>query len=214
MLKKYKVLEEIQKLGIIAVLRSKNENQAIKVVDACVEGGINVIEITFSVPGADNVIKTINTGKNKEKIILGAGTVLDAPTARLAILAGAEFIVAPTFDKEVAFLCNQYGVPYIPGCMTVNEINIAMRYGVDVVKLFPASEYKPGFIKAIKAPLPQSNIIVTGGVNIDNTKDWIAAGAMAVGIGGNLTTVKDENYQEITEVAKGYCEEVICGRQK
>lgn len=110
-------------------------------------------------------------------------------------------------------MCNRYGIPYIPGCMTVNEIAKALQYGVDIVKLFPASEFKPGFIKAVNAPLPQVNVMVTGGVNMDNAEEWIKAGAVAVGVGGNLTTVKDENYDAITEVAKKYLEKVKAGRK-
>ncbi|MEG0875388.1 MAG: bifunctional 2-keto-4-hydroxyglutarate aldolase/2-keto-3-deoxy-6-phosphogluconate aldolase [Clostridiales bacterium] len=213
MIRKYEVLKKIEDLGVIAVLRSKSEEQAEKVVNSCMKGGINVIEITFSVPGADKVISNLKTKLAGEDIILGAGTVLDACTARLAILAGAEFIVAPTFDKEVALMCNQYGIPYMPGCMTVNEIAEAMKYGVDVVKLFPGSEYKIGFIKAIKAPLSNVNVMVTGGVSIDNTQDWIRGGAFAVGVGGNLTKVENENYDAIVDVAKRYKEEVISARK-
>lgn len=211
MKRKYEVLKTMEDLGVIAVLRSESEEQALKVVEACFKGGVRLIEITFSVPGADGAIKKAKAAFPDG--IIGAGTVLDTTACRLAILAGAEFIVGPTFDEEVAMMCNQYGIAYIPGCMTVNEMAKALKYGVDVVKLFPASEYKTGFIKAVKTPLPQLSVMVTGGVNMDNAEEWIRAGAIAVGIGGNLTTVKDGNFAAITEVATQYIEKVRAGRK-
>lgn len=210
--KKYGVLSKISKAGVVAVLRSETEEKALKVASSCVIGGVKNIEVTFSVPNADKVIASLKKQPGLEDAVIGAGTVLDEVSARLAILAGAEFVVAPTFDKNVAMMCNQYGVPYIPGCMTVNEIYEAMKYGVDVVKLFPANQFTPAIIKAIKAPIPQIDIMVTGGVNMQNTAEWIAAGACSVGVGGNLTTVKNDDYEAIEQTAADYLAQVRIGR--
>lgn len=205
------VINKIINSGIVAVIRSKSKNEAEKVTRACIDGGVNIIEITFSVPDADEVIKILKHKFNKE-VVIGAGTVLDVVTARLAILAGAQFIVAPTFDKEIALLCNMYNVAYVPGCMTINEMVEAKKYGVDIIKLFPGEQFNTGYIKSIKAPLPQIDIMVTGGVNIDNIDKWIKAGVVAVGVGGNLTTVHNENYDEITQIARKYIKKIEFAR--
>lgn len=213
MIKKYEIISRIINTGVVAVLRSENGEIAELVSKACVNGGIDIIEITFSVPDADNVIKSLRK-KLDSSIIIGAGTVLDVITARIAILAGADFIVAPNFNKEIALLCNTYSIPYIAGCMTINEISEAIKYGVDIIKLFPADQFSQSYIKSIKAPLPQVNIMVSGGVNLSNAKEWIRNGAIAIGVGGNLTSVINENYDEIEKIAKQYVEEVCLGRNK
>lgn len=205
--KKNDILNELCGKKIVAVLRSSNEEEAVKVAESCIKGGVDLIEITFSVPKADDVIKKIKT-KLGDKCRIGAGTVLDVSTARIAIVAGAEFIVSPTFDIEVAKLCNSYFVPYIPGCMTVNEIFEATKYGVELIKLFPACQFTPNYIKNINAPLPNVKVMVTGGIDINNISEWLSAGATAIGIGGNLTTVKNGNYDFIAEVAKQYTEKI------
>ncbi len=131
--------------------------------------------------------------------------MLDPYTARQAIYAGATFIVGPSFDKETAKLCNLYQVPYMPGCLTVTEVKEAMEAGADIVKIFPGSNLAPAFLKAIHAPLPQANMMPTGGVDLENVQEWLNHGAFAVGIGGNLIApAKDEDYQKITELAKEY----------
>lgn len=139
------------------------------------------------------------------KLVIGAGTVLDAETARAAMLAGAKYIVSPAFDLETAKICNRYKVPYLPGIMTINEIITAHEAGVDFVKLFPGSAFGQGYVKAIKGPLPYANIMVTGGVNIDNIDSWIKAGVDAVGIGGELNKLGEEGkFEEITAVCEQY----------
>lgn len=213
MIKKHETIREIMDKGVIAVLRSETEEKAIKVANACLKGGVNIIEITFSVPHADKVISTLKDKLKGIDVVIGAGTVVDAITARIAILAGAEFIVAPTFDKDVAIICNTYGIPYVPGCMTVNEMKEAIKYGVDIIKLFPADQFSSRYIKNIKAPLPQVNVMVTGGINVENTQEWIRNGAVAVGVGGNLTTVKNDDYGSIEKVAAEYIEQVKLGRE-
>ncbi len=210
-MKKYEVITNIIKSGIVAVLRSKSQEEAKLVAEACEKGGIKCIEVTFSVPGADEVIGKLKNSMG-EKCLIGAGTVIDEISARLAILAGADFIVAPNFSSSVAMICNTYGIPYIPGCMTINEIVEAMKYGVDIIKLFPANQYNLSIIKSIQAPIPHINIMVTGGIEESNIKSWINAGAAAVGIGGNLTTLNGEDYSFITENAKKYINTINSAR--
>ena len=137
--------------------------------------------------------------------VIGAGTVLDATSARLAIMAGAGYIVSPTFDAAIAKLCNLYQIPYLPGCSTMTEMQRAIEAGSDIVKLFPASVAGPSMIKAVKAPFPQLNIMPTGGVSLDNLDQWFAAGAVCVGAGGNLVGPgATGDYDRVTENAKKY----------
>lgn len=156
-------------------------------------------------PGATEVIKALKETFPADKLIVGAGTVLDAATARIAILAGAEYIVSPGFDEETAKLCNLYQIPYMPGCMTITEMMKAMQYGADIVKLFPGSAFGPSFVKAVKAPLPQANIMPTGGVSLDNVEEWFKNGVVAVGAGGKLATGSSES---ITATAKAFVEKI------
>lgn len=203
---KVTVLQEMSSSKLIAVLRSDSVEKAEKTAEACVKGGIRLIEITFSVPNADDVIKNLVAAHQGQNVIVGAGTVLDVQTARAAIIAGARFVVAPNFDKDTAVLCNRYSVPYIPGCMTVNEILHAVECGCDIIKMFPASQFGYEFIRAVNAPLPDVRFLVTGGIGVSNLSEWIKAGAVCAGIGGNLTTVKDGNYDQVTKLAQQYCQ--------
>ncbi|OJG21259.1 keto-hydroxyglutarate-aldolase/keto-deoxy- phosphogluconate aldolase [Enterococcus columbae DSM 7374 = ATCC 51263] len=204
--KKVTILQKLEKCGVIAVVRGNTDVQAIKASEAIIEGGITGIELTFTVPNAEGAIKDLIEKYQKDpSVVVGAGTVLDATTARIAIMAGAQFIVSPSFDIETAKLCNLYQIPYLPGCMTVTEMKEALEYGADIVKLFPGSAFGSSMIRAFKAPLPQLNIMPTGGVNLENMEKWFKAGAVAVGIGGNLLApLKDENYPLITEISQEY----------
>lgn len=205
MLKKIKILKKITDIGIVAVVRSETIEEGIRISRACVEGGIPAIEVTYTVPGATEVIKALKEQFTSEELVIGAGTVLDAATARIAILAGSEFIVSPAFDEETAKLCNLYQVPYMPGCMTITEITKAMQYGVDIVKLFPGSAFGPSFVKAVKAPLPQANIMPTGGVSLENIDEWFKNGVVAVGAGGKLASGSSE---DIIATAKAFVEKI------
>ncbi|SDM56320.1 bifunctional 4-hydroxy-2-oxoglutarate aldolase/2-dehydro-3-deoxy-phosphogluconate aldolase [Bacillus sp. OK048] len=209
-MKKVKVLTKIAECGVVAVVRADSKEEAVKISEACVEGGVYGIEVTFTVEGADEVIKELSSlYENDNNVVIGAGTVLDATTARIAILAGADFVVSPAFDEETAKLCNLYQIPYMPGCMTITEIKRALELGVDVVKLFPGSVFGPDFVKAVKAPLPQVNIMPTGGVNLENVGQWIKNGCVAVGVGGNLVApAKTGDFDQITEYAKQYVTKV------
>ncbi|SMC27366.1 2-dehydro-3-deoxyphosphogluconate aldolase / (4S)-4-hydroxy-2-oxoglutarate aldolase [Clostridium acidisoli DSM 12555] len=209
MIEKINTLSRIEEVGVVAVVRADNEEQAVKISKACIEGGIPAIEVTFTVPGADKVITTLKNTFSKEELIVGAGTVLDSETARIAILAGAQYIVSPGFDLESAKLCNRYQIPYMAGCMTITEMIRAMEAGVDIVKLFPGDAYGPSMVKNVKAPLPQVPIMPTGGVSLDNVEQWIKNGCVAVGVGGQLIGgAKTGNYQEITETAKKFVAKV------
>jgi len=146
-----------------------------------------------------------------DTLLVGAGTVLDSITARIAILAGAKYIVSPAFDLETAKLCNRYQVPYMPGCMTVTEMLKAMEAGADVIKVFPGSAFGPDFIKAVKGPLPQATLMPTGGVDINNVDKWIKNGCIAVGVGGNLTKGSSD---DMTKAAKEFVDKIKEARNK
>lgn len=202
-MKKIKNLLKIKNAGIIAVIRADDEISGKNICNSILKGGIKALEITFTIPNAKNLISELKYLENDE-IIIGAGSVLDEITARIAIMSGASFIVSPIFDKNIAKICNFYQIPYIPGCMTITEASKALEYGSDIIKLFPANTYEPKVIFSFKAPIPYLNIMPTGGVDISNIKNWFDSGAIAVGIGGNLTK---GSYIDIENKAKKYIEE-------
>lgn len=197
---KYQVLNRVSELGIVPVIRGNSKEEALGYCKALIDGGIDILEVTFTIPNALDVFKELKD-QLPDTATLGAGTVMDATTARLAILNGAKFIVSPGFSEEVAKMCNLYQVPYMPGCMTFTEMTKALEYGVDLIKLFPGSLPGPSYVKAIHGPLPQANIMPTGGVSLENIEDWFDAGVYAVGAGSNL--VKG-NHDEIVEQSKKY----------
>ncbi len=198
-------LKRVQETGIVAVVRAETAEQALKITEAVKNGGIEAIEITMTVPGAVDVIKKVTEEYSSDEILVGAGSVLDAETARACILAGAEYIVSPSFDKETVELCNRYQKACMPGAMTVTEVVTAMETGADVVKVFPATLFGPKIIRAIKAPVPQAPLMPTGGVSLDNVKEWIKAGSWAVGVGSALSKgAKTGDYEQVTETAKEF----------
>ncbi|WP_202171422.1 bifunctional 4-hydroxy-2-oxoglutarate aldolase/2-dehydro-3-deoxy-phosphogluconate aldolase [Bacillus sp. USDA818B3_A] len=214
-MKKLNVINKVSDSGVVAVVRADSIEEAKKISEACIEGGITGIEVTFTIQDADQVIKElVSNYQNHKDVVIGAGTVLDVTTARIAILAGAEFIVSPCFDEETAKLCNLYQIPYMPGCITLTEMKRALEFGVDIVKLFPGNAFGPDYVKAVKGPLPQINIMPTGGVDLDNVDQWIRNGCVAVGIGGNLTAPsKTGDYGKITEYAREYVQRVKAARE-
>lgn len=215
MIPRLEILEKIMEAGLVAVIRADNSEKAYKIADACIAGGVAAIEITFTVPGAADVIKDLCKRYNSGEIIIGAGTVLDPETARAAILAGAQYIVSPSINVETIRLCNRYQVPVMPGAMTIKEVVEAMEAGADIVKVFPGESLGPKFIKAVKGPLPQAPLMPTGGVGLDNVGEWIKAGCVAVGVGGNLTGgAKTGDYQSITDIAKQFVEKIRQARGK
>lgn len=209
-MKKMKVLKALQECGVVAVVRGNTKETGINIAKACIKGNVKAIEVTYTNKFANEIIRELSEEfKNQDDVVIGAGTVLDSETARLAILQGAEYIVSPSFNLETATLCNRYKVAYIPGVMTINEIVLAHESGVDIIKLFPGSAFGPSYIKAIKGPLPYANVMVTGGVNIDNLDTWINAGADVVGIGGELNSIgEDGKFDEITSICKKYIEKL------
>ena len=210
---KEQILTKIQDAGIVAVVRASSTEEAIRITDACIEGGVAAIELTFTVPHADQVIENLAKKYTPDEIILGAGTVIDAETARIAMLSGAQYIVSPCFQVDLVKMCNRYRMAVMPGVMSVTEAVAAMEAGADILKIFPAELFGPKIIKAIKGPIPYAKMMPTGGVNADNVGEWIRAGAVAVGAGGALTGgAKDGNYAKITETAKKFVENIKAAR--
>ncbi len=212
---KEQILTRIQDCGIVAVVRAETTDKAERIVDACMEGGVAAIELTFTVPHADKVIEALAKKYRPEDIILGAGTVMDSATARIAMLSGANYIVSPYFDLDTVKMCNRYRVAVMPGIMTVREGVMAMEAGADILKVFPADLYGPKIIKDIKGPIPYAKMMPTGGVDVDNVGEWIKAGAVAVGAGGSLTAgAKTGDYALITETAKKFVANIKEARAK
>jgi 2-dehydro-3-deoxyphosphogluconate aldolase/(4S)-4-hydroxy-2-oxoglutarate aldolase len=205
---KIEVLGKIVASGLIAVIRAESHDQAERIAEACAQGGVAALEITYTVPGATSVIEHL-AKKFSAHILLGAGTVLDPETARIAILGGAQFVVSPSVNPNTARLCNRYQVPYLPGAATIGEVVEAMECGADIVKIFPGEILGPAFVKAVKGPLPQASLMPTGGVTLDNVAEWIKAGSVAVGVGGNLTAgAKTGDFATITRLAQQFVEKI------
>ncbi len=206
----------IRETGVIAIMRARSSEQLIAAGHAVRQGGIRAIEVTMTTPGALDVIARASESYGKE-VLFGAGTVLDVSSAHAAIRAGAGFIVSPTLDVEVIALCNQYSVPVIPGCFSPTEILAAWRAGAPLIKLFPASLGGPELVKAIRAPLPQVQIVPVGGVSLDNTAAFIRSGAVAVGVSSNLVSqslLDAADMAELTRRAAAFVAEVQKGRAK
>ncbi len=183
------VVAAVEREGIVAVIRMKEPGKLRAVVDAISEGGVRAMEVTMTVPGAVELIRQLAPAL-PPGFLLGAGTVVDAETAVRVIEAGAQFIVSPVFRREVIAACHRHEVAAMPGCFTPTEILDAWDAGADVVKVFPATALGPGYIKDVRAPLPQLKLMPTGGVTLDNAGDWIKAGAVAVGVGTALLDSK------------------------
>ncbi len=202
-------LARIRDTRIIAIMRAQSSTQLIAAAEAIHAGGVNVIEVTMTTPGALDVIAQA-TARFDDDVLFGAGSVLDAETARAAILAGAGFIVAPTLNLKTIALCNRYGIPVMPGCYTPTECLTAYEAGADMVKLFPADAGGPAYLKAILAPLPQLELVAVGGVDLGNIADFLAKGATAVGLGSSLVnqTLLDHNDSgELTRRAAAFVEQ-------
>lgn len=184
---KIEVLNALKQSKIVAVVRGKTKEMGIKISESCIKGKVKAIEVTYTNKFASEIIKELSEKYLEDKdVVIGAGTVLDSETARMAIMSGAKYIVSPSFNKETAKLCNRYNIPYIPGVMTITEIVTAYESGVDFVKIFPGNVFGKGHINSIKGPLPHVNMMVTGGVNLDNIDSWANTSVDLVGIGGEL----------------------------
>lgn len=192
--------------GIVAVIRAERSERLVEVARALLAGGVDVMEVTFTVPGAVHVLEQV-ADQLGDQVLLGAGTVLDPETARVAILAGAQFVVAPNTNLEVIQLCRRYSRLVMPGAYTPTEVVTAWQHGADIVKIFPSDIGGPRYLKALRGPLPQVRMMPTGGVNLDTAEAFLLAGACALGIGGSLVepqAVADGNMDRITELARQY----------
>lgn len=214
-MQRIKMIQKLANEGIVAVIRAESREQGIKLVEAVKQGGIKMLEVTMTVPGAVDIIRELTEHYKNEDVEIGAGTVLDPETARLCILAGAKYIVSPSLNLDTVKLCNRYRIPVMPGIMTVREAIEALEAGAEVLKVFPGSAFGPDIIKAYKGPLPQGNFMPTGGVNLGNAKDWIKAGAIAIGTGGDLTKgAKTGDYELVTQTAKQFVDAVREAKSK
>ena len=204
---KQEILRKIGDLGLVPVVRAQTADEALKIVDAIREGGVSVLEITMTVPGALGAIEQVARRFGAD-ILLGAGTVLDPETARACMLAGAQFVVTPTLDVRTIEMCRRYSVPIMPGALTPTEVLTAWTAGADVVKVFPCGALGgASYIKSLKAPLPQVEMIPTGGVSVKTAADFIKAGAMALGVGADLAdtkAIREGNARLVTERAREY----------
>lgn len=214
-MKKAEVLAKIKDCGVVAVVRADSANEAFGITEACIQAGIYGIEITYTVPGATQIIRELAARYQNSDVIVGAGTVLDPETARDAILAGAQFVVSPCLNVETMRLCSRYGVPVMPGAMTVKEVVECLEAGADIIKVFPGNLLGFDFIRSMKGPLPQAEFMPTGGVNEQNIAEWIKAGAVAVGVGGDLTSgAKRGDFESIVTIGRKLTEAVKAARTK
>ncbi|GEN50845.1 bifunctional 2-keto-4-hydroxyglutarate aldolase/2-keto-3-deoxy-6-phosphogluconate aldolase [Alkalibacterium pelagium] len=205
MTKKQAILTRLKDNYLFAVIRGRSAEEATRISEAVFEGGIKNIEVTFTTPQADESIRDLARKFAGTDMVVGAGTVMDAITARIAIIAGAEFIVSPNMVPEISAVCNTYGIPYLPGCGTVTEVADALATGVEVVKVFPGGILGPAFIKNVHGPIPHVEMMPSGGVSLDNMDQWIDNGAWAVGIGSALTKdLKTQGYSSVTEQAQAF----------
>src|SRR3982074_3254384 len=199
-------LRQILDCGIVAVVRSRDSQQLVEVARALADGGVDVVEITLSVPNALEVLGRVRQALG-DRVLLGAGTVLDAETARAVLLAGAEYIVAPTVNLEVIRLCQRYDKLVMPGAFTPTEILRAWEAGADIVKVFPAEVVGPAFFKALRGPLPQVRVMPTGGVDLTKADALLQAGACCLGVGGQLVepgAVARGDFDRIRELARQF----------
>lgn len=212
---KEKVIAKIKELGVVAVVRGKDADEGVKISEACIAGGVTAIEVAFTTPGAHEAIKTlVDRYKDNENVTIGAGTVLDPETARIAILNGAAFVVSPSINLATIKLCNRYRVPCMPGTTTIEGVLSAMEAGADIIKIFPGEIVGTKLIKAIKGPVPQAQMMPTGGVTVENLHEWLSAGCVAVGAGGSLTAgAKTGDYQLVTDTAVKFVEAVKAARR-
>jgi 2-dehydro-3-deoxyphosphogluconate aldolase/(4S)-4-hydroxy-2-oxoglutarate aldolase len=205
-MQKSEVLKACREIGLVPVLRAESEEQALALASAIAAGGVTVLEVTMTVPGAIRVMGRL--AKERPDILIGAGTVLDPETARMCILEGAQFVVSPALNVKTIEMCHRYGIAVLPGALTPTEIVTAWEAGADVVKVFPASALGGAkYLKSVKAPLPQIELIPTGGVSLSTAAEFLEAGAFALGVGADLVDTKaiaKGHPETITENARKY----------
>ena len=216
-MRKEQVITRMKEDCLVAVVRAKNKEQGEKVIDAVIAGGINFIEITMTMDEGNPVefIQFMSEKyRNNERIVIGAGTVLDPETARAVILAGANYVVSPGLNLDTIKLCNRYKVPMLPGVMSPTEAITALEAGCDIIKVFPGNVVGPGAISSFKGPLPQGDFMPSGGVDVDNVDKWLKAGACAVGTGSSLTKgAKTGDFAAVTAKAREFVEAVAAARK-
>lgn len=203
---KQEQLQRVLDRGIVAIIRAPSGEALIDVARALVDGGIDVLEVTFTVPGALRVVEQVADSMG-DQVLLGAGTVLDSQTARSALLAGAEFIVSPAVRTDVIQLCQRYDKLVMPGALTPTEVLAAWEAGADIVKVFPADVGGPSYLKALHGPLPQIRLMPTGGVDLESMSGFLDAGACALGLGGALVSSSDiakKDFAQITSKARSF----------
>lgn len=212
-MKKEEVLARLRRCGLVAVVRARDAEDALRIAEACIQGGCAGIELTYTTPGVSAIIERMAREYAGSGFVVGAGTVMDPETARMAILAGAQYVVSPYFNADTVRLCNRYRVACMPGAMSIAEVVSGMEAGADIIKVFPGELFGPKILKSIHGPIPQAELMPTGGVSVDNVGEWIKAGAVAVGAGGSLTAgAKTGDYQTITETARRFIEEIQAAR--
>jgi len=207
---RHEIVSELIRRGAVAVIRMSDPERLVRVVEAICEGGVTAIEITMSVPRAFQMIEEVSR-RLGDVALVGAGSVLDAETARLVIEAGARYVVSPVFKPEIIQTAHRYDVPALPGAFTPTEILAAHEAGADIVKVFPADVVGMAFFKAIKAPMPQLKLMPTGGVTLTNAGEWLRAGACAVGVGSALldrAAIAEGRWEKLTENARTLMESI------
>jgi 2-dehydro-3-deoxyphosphogluconate aldolase / (4S)-4-hydroxy-2-oxoglutarate aldolase len=214
---KFAAIQYLLTKYIVAIIRADSDRDLIDIVRAVAAGGVHCIEVTMTTPGAIQAIEKSRKELAKDDVLLGVGSVLDAETCRLAILAGAQYVVSPVVSIPVIEMARRYGKPVLPGALTPTEILAAWEHGADLVKVFPSDVGGAAYIKAIKGPLPQIPLVPTGSVSAENLKDFVAAGAAAVGVGGNLVSkklVEARDFDGITKNARRFADAVAAARAK
>lgn len=198
------MINKFRELGIVAVIRGKDHAEAMNYIKGSIDGGIKAIELTYSIPNMPELLKKVK--EEYKDGFFGAGSVLNSQMAIEAIEAGAEYIVSPGYNEGVNEVCKERNIAYCPGCMTITEMMNALEKGNELVKMFPGNLFGPSFIKAVKAPIPNINIMPTGGVDIDNVQEWFKSGVTCVGVGSSLLASGD--YEKIKNLAREFVEKI------
>ena len=212
---KFITLDKLSKQGIIAVVRGRTMEEGVKTAEACIDGGVKSIELAFTTPRAHEAIEILEKEYASDTdVIIGAGTVLEETTARLAILSGAKFIVSPALDEKTIRICNLYRVVSCPGVMSPEGVAEALAAGADIIKVFPGDIVGPKMVRDLHGPFPQADLMPSGGVSLENVADWLQAGCVAVSVGGSLIgAAYDGNFAEVTSMATKFAKAVAKARQ-
>lgn len=207
-MQKINITKRIADTGAMAIVRVETIEKGYEIAQGCLDGGIDCLEISYTLPNAGEVISALKK-KFGDKLVVGAGTVLDSETARHAILSGAQFIIAPNLSKDVAIVCNRYQIPYAPGCTSVTEAINGLEYGAAFIKAFPISDfYGPKLVSVFKTPIPTMPILASGGINLNNLEDYVKNGVDCCGFGGLLTKGSSEEIAENARKIKAIIDKI------